>query len=92
MTAESGALVFMRGDIETKTGMRRGGFLNTLKTAALGGESFFVNRFVAHGDGCTLGLTGSMLGDIEIIRVDEEFIVQSGAYVASTEELTLDTK
>jgi len=33
-----------------------------------------------------------MLGDIEIIKVDEEFIVQSGAFVGSTGELTLDTK
>jgi len=33
-----------------------------------------------------------MLGDIEVINVQEEFIVQSGAFVGSTGELTLDTK
>jgi len=33
-----------------------------------------------------------MLGDIEVINVNEEFIVQSGAYVASTDDLTLDTQ
>jgi uncharacterized protein (TIGR00266 family) len=92
ITAESGSLVFIKGDIETITSMRKGGFLKTLKTAALGGESFFVNNFIAKEDNCTLGLTGNMLGDIEVINVKEEFIVQSGAYVASTNELTLDTQ
>ena len=92
VTAEAGSMVFIKGDIETVTSMRKGGFLKTLKTVALGGESFFVNNFIAREDNCTLGLTGNMLGDIEVINVNEEFIVQSGAYVASTDDLTLDTQ
>jgi len=92
VTAEAAAMVFMRGNIETVTRMRKGGFLKSLKAAALGGESFFVNDFIANSDNCTLGLTGNTLGDIEVIQVDEEFIVQSGAFVGSTGGLTLDTK
>ncbi len=92
VTSEAAAMVFMRGDIETVTRMRKGGFLKSLKAAALGGESFFVNDFIANTDNCTLGLTGNTLGDIEVIHVDEEFIVQSGAFVGSTGGLTLDTK
>jgi len=92
VTAEAAAMVFMRGDIETVTRMRKGGFLKSLKAAALGGESFFVNDFIANQDNCSLGLTGNTLGDIEVIHVDEEFIVQSGAFVGSTGGLTLDTK
>jgi len=92
VTAEAAALVFIRGEIETITRMRKGGFLKSLKAAALGGESFFVNEFVAHEDNCKLGLTGNLLGDIEVIPVNEEYIVQSGAFVASTSDLTLDTK
>ncbi len=92
VTAEAAAMVFMRGDIETNTRMRKGGFLKSLKAAALGGESFFVNEFIAHQDKCSLGLTGNLLGDIEVISVNEEFIVQSGAFVCSTDGLTLDTK
>ena len=72
--------------------MRKGGFFKSLKAAALGGESFFINEFIAEEDNAKLGLTGNMLGDIEVIQVKEEFIVQSGAYVGSTGELTLDTK
>jgi len=92
VTAEAAAMVFMRGDIETVTRMRKGGFFKSLKAAALGGESFFVNDFIAHTDNCSLGLTGNTLGDIEVIHVTEEFIVQSGAFVGSTGGLTLDTK
>jgi uncharacterized protein (TIGR00266 family) len=85
-------MVYIKGDIKTETKMRKGGFLKSLKAAALGGESFFVNEFIAQEDDAKLGLTGNMLGDIEIIKVEEEFIVQSGAFVGSTGELTLDTK
>ena len=92
VTAEAAAMVFMRGDIITETRMRKGGFLKSLKAAALGGESFFVNEFIAQEDDCTLGLTGNMLGDIEVIPVTDEFIVQSGAFVGSSGDLTLDTK
>ena len=90
--AEAAAMVYIRGNIETETRMRKGGFLKSLKAAALGGESFFVNEFIAQEDNCNLGLTGNMLGDIEVIKVDQEFIVNSGAFVGSTSELTLDTK
>ena len=92
VTAEAAAMVFLKGNIETETKMRKGGFLKSLKAAAFGGESFFINEFIAREDNCKLGLTGNMLGDIEIIHVDEEFIVQSGSFVGSTNELTLDTK
>jgi len=92
VTAEAAAMVYIRGDILTETRIRKGGFLKSLKAAALGGESFFVNEFIAQEDNCKLGLTGNMLGDIEVINVQEEFIVQSGAFVGSTGELTLDTK
>ena len=92
ITAEAAAMVFMKGNIITETRMRKGGFLKSLKAAALGGESFFVNEFIAQEDNCKLGLTGNMLGDIEVIDVNEEFIVQSGSFVGSTTDLTLDTK
>ena len=92
ITAEAAAMVFIQGNIRTETKMRKGGFLKSLKAAAFGGESFFVNEFIAEEDNCKLGLTGNMLGDIQVIDVDEEFIVQSGSFVGSTTELTLDTK
>ncbi len=91
ITAESGAMVYMKGDIEIQTRTREGGFLKKIKVTALGGESFFVNDYIAHGD-CSIGLTGPPLGDIVRLDVDSGsgFIVQSGSYVASTQGVTLD--
>jgi uncharacterized protein (TIGR00266 family) len=92
ITAEAGALVYMKGDIEIKTRMRNKGFLKSVKVAMLGGETFFVNDFVANEDNCILGLTGPPIGDIFKITLDEEYIIQSGAYIASTSGVDLDTK
>ncbi|HSA98959.1 MAG TPA: TIGR00266 family protein [Candidatus Nitrosotenuis sp.] len=93
ITAEAGALVFMKGNIEIKTRMR-GGFLKTVKVSLLGNESFFVNDYIAGEDGCVLGLTGPPVGDIIEIPIDEGngFIVQSGSYIASTSGVDIDTK
>jgi len=93
ITAEAGALVFMKGDIEINTKMR-GGILKTFKVSLLGNESFFVNNYTAKEEGCVLGLTGPPVGDIiEIpINKDEGFIVQSGSYIASTPDVDIDTK
>lgn len=93
ITTESGAMVYMKGDVELKTRTREGGFLKKLKVTALGGESFFVNDFIAKGN-CTVGLTGPPIGDIIRLDVkpDAGFIVQSGSYVASSPGVTLDTQ
>ena len=90
--AEAGALVYIRGEISTKTRMRKKGFFKSLKVAFLGGESFFVNEFTAEEDNSKLALTGNMVGDIESIPIKEQFIIQSGAFISSTEGLTLDTQ
>ncbi len=85
ITAESGAMVYMKVDMEIKTRTREGGSLKKIKVTALSGVSFFVNDYVAHGD-CSIGLTGPPLGNI--VRLDVKpgsgFIMQSGSCVAST--------
>lgn len=45
ITAESGAMVYMRGEIEIKTRTREGGLFKKLKVTALGGVSFGGFRF-----------------------------------------------
>ncbi len=57
--AETGAMVYMK-DVELKTEMK-GGLLGGLKRSLLGGESFFVNRFVSRGNG-VLGLAPTYQG------------------------------
>ena len=93
ITAESGAMVYMKGDFEIKTRTREGGLFKKIKVSALGGESFFVNDYIAHGV-CSIGLTGPPLGDIVDLNIEPGagYIVQSASYVASTAGVTLDTQ
>jgi uncharacterized protein (TIGR00266 family) len=95
ITSEAGAMVYIKGDIEIKTRTRQGGFFKKLKVSALGGQSFFVNDYIAHEDGCIIGLTGPPIGDIIKISItggsDAGLIVHSGAYIASTLGVVLDT-
>jgi len=59
----------------------------------LGAESFFVNTFTAtHGPG-ELALVGPTMGDIRSIDVSSRgMILQSGAFLASSPQVNLDTK
>lgn len=55
ITAEAGALVFIKGNIEVKTKFRQGGILKNLKVSFLGNESFFVNEYIAREMDVLLG-------------------------------------
>jgi len=84
-------MVSMSAGIEMET-TARGGVFGALKRSVLGGESFFVNTFHANqpgevtfaptlpGDLCAFELTGGTL------------YAQSGAYVASSVQIDVDTK
>lgn len=87
--AETGAMVYMR-NVELKTEMK-GGLLGGLKRSLLGGESFFINRFVSTGKGL-LGLAPRYQGDIMHVQVNGRMYAQSGAFLASSPEIKIDTK
>ena len=90
--AESGAMVYYTDNISTHTRTRKGGFLKTLKTYALASETFWVNEFAAKSDNAQLGVTGKALGNIDVIKIDQEYLVQAGAYIAHVGNMRLDTK
>jgi len=95
ITAEGGAMVYMSPGIEIKTHTRGGGgiggLLKSVKTSVLGGESFWINTFSATED-AEIALTGVQLGDVDTIELSgDEMIIQSGAYIASTEGIEMDT-
>ncbi|MFL6360003.1 MAG: TIGR00266 family protein, partial [Nitrososphaeraceae archaeon] len=95
LTAEAGAMVYIKGNVEVKTTTRSGGgFFKKFKVAALGRQSFFVNNYVAHEDNCFIGLTGAPIGDVVRMSINAEngLIVQSGAYIASSTGVMLDTE
>lgn len=89
--AEAGAMVYMSPGIEivTKT---KGGVFGAITRGILGGESLFTNTFTAKSKGI-VGLAPPYQGDIIQHRLNgETLFVQNGSYMASTPELTLDTK
>jgi uncharacterized protein (TIGR00266 family) len=97
LTGEAGAMVYIKGNIEVKTTTRSGGgFFKKFKVAALGRQSFFVNNYVAHEDNCFIGLTGPPIGDIVRMSINANdgggLIVHSGAYIASSTGVMLDTE
>jgi uncharacterized protein (TIGR00266 family) len=91
--AEAGAMVSMDDSIriETKTG---GGLGSVLRRSVLGGETLFVNDMVATRDDSRLTLAPALPGDIAAVElgVGQELFVQSGSYMASSPEVTVDTK
>jgi len=90
--AESGAMVGMSAGVQIETKMR-GGFLKALGRSMLGGESFFINSFVAPASGGELLLAPTLPGDISTLTLaNETYLVQSGSFLASSEGVQTDTK
>lgn len=91
ISAESGAMVSMSSGIEIQTGVK-GGLLSGLKRSLLGGESFFVNTFKAATAG-EVTFASPLPGDIMHTELTGgTLFVQSTSYLASSTELTIDTK
>jgi len=94
--AEAGAMTYMSSNInvETRTRMRDSGILGTIKTSLLGGETLFINDYMARGGPGKTGFVSAPLGDITCLEVtsNKGYIIQSSAYIASTEGVKLDTQ
>jgi len=93
LRTESGAMV-ARDTAVAMTTTLQGGFGAALKRKLLGGESLFQNTFKASRSGERLLVAPAVEGSIGVrtLAPGEEFFLQSGAYVASTTDVTLDTK
>ncbi len=91
VTAEAGAMVSMSSGITIETSAK-GGLLGGLKRKMLGGESFFINTFTASEAG-EITFAPSLPGDIVALRLGNQILyAQSGAYLASSPEVEVDTK
>lgn len=75
--------------VETKS---EGGFMGGLKRM-VAGESFFQNTYHAPAGGGELTLAPSLPGDMLTLDITpgSEFLLQSGAYVASESGVTMDS-
>jgi len=89
--AEGGAMVSMTPAVQMET-QAQGGVMASLKRAALGGESFFMNTFTAHGPGAEVTFAPTLAGDIAHWPLNQQSIyLQSGAYLAGGIGLEVDT-
>ena len=92
VVAESGAMAWMDSSIQVKTSTR-GGALAGLKRAFLAGESFFQNTYTAGPKGGKITFAPGSAGDVVAYSMnDEELILERGAYLASEEGVTVDSK
>ena len=89
---DAGAMVSMSADMTLET-KAQGGILASLGRSLLGGKSFFQNTYQAGANGGEITLAPPLPGDIFTLEIqDEVLLLQSGAYVASSESINLDTK
>ena len=90
--AETGAMVSMSSTIEMETSAR-GGVLSGLRRSVLGGESFFVNTFSAAQQPGQVTVAPALPGDIIALELTSQtLMVQSGSFLAATDQITVDTK
>jgi uncharacterized protein (TIGR00266 family) len=94
ITAEAGAMTYMSPNIEPHTRKREKSLLGSLGLTILGGQSFWVNDYIATNGPGEVAFVAAPIGDIETleIRPNQGYIIQKSAYVASTESVDLDIK
>lgn len=85
---EPGAMVSHTDGMTPET-KAEGGLFGGLKRM-VAGESFFQNTWTAPTQGGEITLSASLPGDMIVIEVENEFLLQSGAYVASENSLKTD--
>jgi uncharacterized protein (TIGR00266 family) len=90
--AEPSAMASMDTSVKMKTGMK-GGLLKSVGRA-FGGESFFVNTFWTEERPGEVVFAPGVMGDMEHYQLDGSggFLLQRGAYVASTEGVEVSGK
>ncbi|MCA9614021.1 MAG: TIGR00266 family protein [Sandaracinus sp.] len=93
LLVESSAMVARHSGMEMKTQLQ-GGLLAAAKRKVLGGESLFQNTFTATQPGQELWLAPSAEGDVVALEMNNtyEVMLNSGAYLAASPSVTLDTK
>jgi len=88
--AEAGAMAWMTSGIKTEA-KAQGGFFSGIKRM-MAGESFFQTTFSAERDGAQVTLVPGQPGDIIELELDGELFLESGAYLASSTEVEVNSK
>lgn len=92
IVAESGAMAWMSANMRTETSTR-GGIMAGMKRALLSGESFFQNTYHPEGGPGTVTFAPGSAGDLIAHELSNgELLLEKGAYLASSEGVTCDSK
>lgn len=90
---EAGAMMAMSAGVTLQSKME-GGFLKSLKRAALGGESFFQTTYTAPGQGGFVDVAARLPGDV--ISYDlapgTALFIQKGSWLANAMGVTIDAQ
>jgi len=94
ITGEAGAMTYMGPTIDVRTRTRERSILGTIGVSLFGGQSLFVNDYVAVGGPGKVALAAAPVGDIEKLDVTPGagFIVQKASYLASSASIDLDIR
>ena len=94
ITAESGAMTYMDPNIEVHTRKREKSLLGSLGLSIFGGQSFWVNDYMAERGAGEVAFVAAPVGDIEKldIKPDQGYVIQKSAYIASTQGIDLNVK
>ncbi len=92
--SEGGAMVSKSTNvtIQTQRSSAGKGIMKSLKTAFLGGESFWMNTFTAENGAGEVTLAPTLPGDVKLINVEKTIYIQSSSYLAGSPLLDIDTK
>jgi uncharacterized protein (TIGR00266 family) len=92
ITAEPGAMLSYSPGIEMDTNTGSGGMMDTAKRAALGGESVFMNTFVAQSQG-TVRFVPPAPGDVSGRFLDQDTVyAESGSFLAAEPNVNISTE
>ncbi|MEM2757495.1 MAG: TIGR00266 family protein [Sulfolobales archaeon] len=94
IVAEAGSMTYMTPNIEVKTRMREKSILDSLGLTVLGRQSFWVNEYLARDSPGEVAFVSAPIGDIEKLTITPKqgYIIQKASYIASTENVNLDSK
>ena len=90
---ESGAMMAMSAGVTLQSKME-GGFLKSLKRAALGGESFFMTTYTAPAQGGFVDVAARLPGDIISYDLGPQLplFIQKGSWLANDAGVTIDAQ
>jgi len=90
--SEAGSMVYMSRHLNVST-HAGGNILTAFARKILGGESFFLNTYSVKGENASLGLAGSMAGDIHHLTLNGNAVfIQGSSYLCSGDGITITTK